>query len=311
LRRSVDGPPLALVGPTAAGKTEAALALARALNAEIVSVDSMVVYRGLDMGTAKPSPAERAEVAHHLIDVAEPTEALGVARYQELGRDALAGIAGRGHRALLSGGSGLYLRALVDGLDFPGTDPRIRAVLEREAAAVGGALLYGRLRELDPVAAGKIEPSNVRRTVRALEVPAVTGRVFSDFAQSWDRYPPEHVRAAGVELPREVLAARIDARVHRMVAAGWLEEVEALVARGFEGWLTSTQAIGYAELARYLRGAMSLDDAIVTTVRRTRNLARRQMAWFRRDPRIHWFAAGPEGAMSVVHEIRAYLEHGA
>lgn len=287
------------------------MALARALDAEIVSVDSMVVYRGLDVGTAKPSAPQRGGVPHHLIDVAEPTEALSVARYQTLGREALAGIAARGRRALLSGGSGLYLRALVDGLDFPGTDPFTRATLEREAAAVGGGLLYGRLRHLDPVAAGKIEPSNVRRTVRALEVPAVTGRVFSDFAQSWDRYPPEHVRAAGVELSREVLAERIDARVAAMMDAGWLDEVEGLVQRGFEGWLTSTQAIGYAELARYLRDEMGLDDAIATTVRRTRNLARRQMAWFRRDPRIRWFPAGPEGAVGVVDEIRPYLEGAA
>jgi tRNA dimethylallyltransferase len=307
----VERPPLALVGPTAAGKTEAALALAAELRAEIVSVDSMVVYRGLDVGTAKPTPAERAAVPHHLIDVAEPSEALSVARYQELGRDALSGIAARGRRALLSGGSGLYLRALVDRLDFPGTDPAARAALEREARAVGGQRLYGRLRELDPVAAGKIEPSNVRRTVRALEVPVVTGRVFSDFAQAWDRYPPKHVRAAGIEMPRDVLAARIDARVTAMMEAGWLEEVRGLVERGFEGWLTSTQAIGYAELARYLRGDMELDEAIGSTTRRTRHLARRQMAWFRRDPRIRWFPVGADGAIGAVDAIRPYLAGAA
>lgn len=307
----MDATPLALVGPTAAGKTEAAVALAQALNAEVVSVDSMVVYRGLDVGTAKPTAVERAAVPHHLIDVAEPSEALSVARYQQLGHEALAGIASRGRRALLSGGSGLYLRALVDRLAFPGTDPGTRIALEREADAVGGDLLYGRLRDLDPVAAGRIEPTNVRRTVRALEVPAVTGRVFSDFAQAWDRYAPERVRAAGVEVPRDVLAARIDARVHAMMDAGWLAEVRGLVDRGFEGWLTSTQAIGYAELARYLRGDMGLDDAITRIVRRTRNLARRQMAWFRRDPRVRWFAVGSEGAMDALGEIRDYLEGGA
>jgi tRNA dimethylallyltransferase len=168
-----------------------------------------------------------------------------------------------------------------------------------------------RLRALDPVAAGKIEPSNVRRTVRALEVPVVTGRVFSDYAQAWDRYPPVHVRAAGVEMPRGVQAARIEARVAAMMDAGWLDEVRGLMDRGFEGWLTSTQAIGYAELSRYLRGEMGLDDAIVQTVRRTRQLARRQMAWFRRDPRIRWFPVGADGAIAAVEPIRRYLAGAA
>ena len=303
--------PLALVGPTASGKTEAALALAEALDAEIVSVDSMVVYRGLDLGTAKPTEAQRARVPHHLIDIAEPSEAFGVARYQALGHAALAGIEGREHRALLSGGSGLYLRALVDHLEFPGTDPETRALLEDEAAAAGAPRLYGRLREMDPVAAAKIEPGNVRRTVRALEVPAVTGRLFSDFGQSWERYPAAHVRVAGVDMPRDVLARRIDARVHAMLDAGWLDEVAALVARGFAGWLTSTQAIGYAELARHLQGDMDLDDAVAQTVTRTKHLARRQMAWFRRDPRVRWFTAGHEGAAGVLDDIRVYLEDAA
>jgi tRNA dimethylallyltransferase len=282
--------------------------LAEALGAEIVSVDSMVVYRGLDLGTAKPSVAQRDRVPHHLIDIAEPGEILGVARYQALGREALAGIAARGKRALLTGGSGLYLRALVDHLEFPGTDPATRDALEREVAAAGAPRLYARLKELDPVAAMKIEPGNVRRTVRALEVPAVTGRLFSDFSQSWARYPSEGVRAAGVEIPRAVLVGRIDARVRDMLEAGWLDEVAALMARGFGGWLTSTQAIGYAELARHLQGDMTLEDAVERTVTRTRHLARRQMAWFLRDPRIRWFPAGPEGAMTVVDDVRAYLE---
>jgi len=301
-------PPLALVGPTASGKTEAALSLAQALGAEIVSVDSMVAYRGMDLGTAKPTPTQRALVPHHLIDLAEPSEALSVASYQAAGLEALVGIAARGRPALLTGGSGLYLRALVDHLEFPGTDPATRATLEREAAAAGAPRMYRRLQELDPVAATRIEPGNIRRTVRALEVPAVTGRVFSDFAQTWDRYPPAHVRAAGVEIPRAILSQRIVARVHAMLAAGWVEEVAGLVARGFAGWLTSTQAIGYAELARHVQGDMTLEEAVERTVTRTKHLARRQMAWFMRDPRIKWFPAGFEGAVSVVQDVRAYLE---
>ena len=248
-------PLLALVGPTASGKTEAALALAESLGAEIVSVDSMLVYRGMDVGTAKPSPAERARVPHHLLDLAEPSEPFTVARFQELARRAIAERSTRaGHRPLLVGGSGLYFRAVVDELEFPGPTPRHATELEREAEALGPERLYGRLAASDPVAAAKIEPGNVRRTVRALEVPAITGRPFSTFAAAWDRYAADAVRAAGLRMPREALLARIGDRVRAMLDAGWLEEVRALVERGFGGWLTSTQAIGYAELARHLEG---------------------------------------------------------
>ena len=298
---------LALVGPTASGKTEAALALAEALDAEIVSVDSMLVYRGMDLGTAKPSPAERARVPHHLIDVAEPSEPYSVVRYQEAATAAVEEIGARGHRALLVGGSGLYFRAVVDELEFPGTDPDARGALEKEAAALGPAGMHERLTLLDPVAAGRIEPKNVRRTVRALEVPAITGRPFSAFAEAWERYEPQAVRAAGVRMPRDVLLARIDERVRAMLEAGWFDEVRALVERGFGGWLTSTQAIGYAEMTRHLRGEMTREEAVGATIKRTGNLARRQMAWFRRDPRIRWFDVGAVGAMEAYEPIRAFL----
>jgi len=303
----VPSSPLALVGPTASGKTEAALVLAERLDAEIVSVDSILVYRGMDIGTAKPGPAERARVPHHLLDAAEPEEPFSVARFQELARTALADIASRGRRALLVGGSGLYFRAVVDDLEFPGTDPEARGELEAEAAALGPEGMYARLAALDPVAAGKIEPANVRRTVRALEVAAITGRPFSAYAGAWERYPGERVRAAGISLPRDVLARRIEARVQAMLGAGFLEEVRGLVARGFSGWLTSSQAIGYAEFVRHLRGELSLADAVAATVRRTKALARRQLAWFRRDPRIRWFEAGEEGARAIVEDLGEYL----
>lgn len=302
-----ERPVLALVGPTASGKTEIAVGIAERLDAEVVSVDSMVVYRGLDIGTAKPTPDQRARVPHHLIDVAEPSEPFSVARYQELGRAALVGVAERGRRALLAGGSGLYVRALVDDLAFPGTDPGVRAELEAEAAALGAARLHARLRETDPAAAAKIEPDNARRTVRALEVAAVTGRPFSTFAGAWDRYPPERLRAAGIEVPRAVLAARISARVRTMLAAGWLEEVRVLLEVGLGGWLTAAQAIGYAELARHLQGRMTLEDAVEQTEKRTRNLARRQMAWFYRDPRVRWFPVGGGGAAEAFDDILAHL----
>ena len=302
------GPPLlALVGPTAAGKTEAGLAIAERLGAEIVSVDSMLVYRGMDVGTAKPTAEERARVPHHLLDVAEPSEPFSVARYQELARAAIEGIRSRGRGVLLVGGSALYERAVVDDLDFPGTDPSTREGLEAEAAVVGATGLHERLAVFDPAAAAKIEPGNVRRTVRALEVAELTGRPFSSFAGGWDTYEPHRVRAAGISMPGPVLRARIEARVAEMLDRGWLDEVRALVERGFGAWLTSAQAIGYAELARHLAGELTLDAAVAGTVKRTRALARRQLAFFRRDPRIRWFEAGEAGAEPLVDEVVAHL----
>ena len=301
-------PFLALVGPTASGKSEAAVAIAERLGAEIVSVDSMLVYRGMNIGTAKPSTAERAGVPHHLVDVAEPQEVFSVARYQQLARAAVEGVDSRGRPVLLVGGSGLYFRAVVDELEFPATDVAARDELEAEAKAFGPDRMHERLAELDPAAAARIEPSNVRRTVRALEVAAVTGRPFSSYAERWERYPDERVRAAGIDVPRDVLARRIEARVRGMVDAGLLDEVRALVDRGLFGWLTASRAIGYAELARHLRGELSLEEATAETVRRTRELARRQMVWFRRDPRIWWFPAGERGAIEMVDGLTEYLQ---
>jgi tRNA dimethylallyltransferase len=300
-------PLLALVGPTASGKTEAGIEVARALGCEIVSVDSMLVYRGMDVGTAKPSAAVRERVAHHLVDVAEPEEPFSVVQYQTLGREAIAGIEVRGHRPLLVGGSGLYFRALVDDLEFPVTDPVARRELEAQAEVLGAERLYERLASMDPIAASKIEPANVRRTVRALEVAAITGRPFSSFAEAWQRYPADRVRVGGVDLPRDVLARRIEARVAAMLGDGLLDEVRALLDRGLFGWLTSSQAIGYAEFARHLAGELSLEEAVAGTARRTKALARRQLAWFRRDPRIRWLEAGEGGAGAIVDELVEYL----
>jgi tRNA dimethylallyltransferase len=303
-----EPPLLALVGPTAAGKTEAGIAVAERLGAEIVSVDSMLVYRGMDVGTAKPTPEQRARVPHHLLDVAEPSEPFSVARYQGLAREAAAGIRSRRRPVLLVGGSALYERAVVDDLDFPGTDPDTRRDLEAEAAVVGSAGLHERLAASDPAAAAKIEPDNVRRTVRALEVAELTGQPFSSFAGGWDAYEPDRVRAAGISMPAPVLRTRIEDRIAEMLERGWLDEVRGLVERGFGAWLTSGQAIGYAELARHLVGELTLDAAIAGTVKRTRALARRQLAFFRRDPRIRWFEAGEAGAGSLVEDVIAHLE---
>ena len=295
----------ALVGPTASGKTEASIELARRLEAEILVVDSMTVYRGMDVGTAKPSPAQRQQIRHHLIDVADPAEPFSVAQFQSLALQALGDVVARGRLALLVGGSGLYYRAVIDRLTFPGTDPHLRRILEAEATALGADALHARLVEVDPAAAEKIPPANLRRTVRALEVAAFTGQTFSSFAGEWDRYPSGRVRAAGVSVPAASLDARIRARVRRMMGGGLIEEVRALLATGARSFLTSSQAIGYLEVVEHLRGRLTLEDVVARTVGRTKDLARRQMAWFRRDPRIRWFET--EDAVSSIDEIEEYL----
>jgi tRNA dimethylallyltransferase len=300
-------PFLALVGPTASGKTEAGILVAEVLGAEILSIDSMLVYRGMDVGTAKPTAEQRARVPHHLLDLVDPSEPFSVAAFQAAAREAADDIRGRGRPPLLVGGSGLYYRAVVDDLDFPGTEPAVRRELEREAVAVGAERLHGRLAGFDPAAAGKIEPGNVRRTVRALEVASITGRPFSSFADAWGDYPAGAVHVAGVCLSAETIRSRIEVRVRAMLAAGWLDEVRELIDAGFGGWLTATQAIGYAELARYLGGELALEAALERIATRTRALARRQMAWFRRDPRIHWFDVGGNGAAAAADELAAYL----
>jgi tRNA dimethylallyltransferase len=281
--------------------------LARRLDAEVVVVDSMTVYRGMDVGTAKPSDADRAAVQHHLLDLADPAEPFSVAAFQRLARAALRSIAGRGRSPILVGGSGLYFRAVVDDLAFPGTDPAVRRELELEARALGPERLYARLVDSDPEAAGRIEPGNARRTVRALEVAAITGRPFSEFRRGWDRYPSDRVRAAGVDVEPQALRRRIDARVRRMLEDGLIDEVRALRDRGFGPFLTSSQAIGYVEASEHLDGRLDAGEMERRIGRRTRELARRQMAWFRRDPRVRWFPAGDAGAAEVVDRIEGYL----
>jgi tRNA dimethylallyltransferase len=283
------------------------MALVGRLGAEVVLVDSMTVYRGMDIGTAKPSVADRASVPHHLVDLADPAEPFSVAAFQRKARAALLSIADRGRSALLVGGSGLYFRAVVDDLSFPGTDRGTRRGLEAEARALGPERLHARLRASDPEAAGRIDPGNARRTVRALEVAAITGKPFSAYRRGWDRYPSDRVLAAGVIVEPDALRRRIDARVRAMLQGGLIEEVRALRARGFGPFLTSSQAIGYLEVAEHLDGQLGAGEMESRIARRTRELARRQMSWFRRDPRIRWFRVGEEGAASVVDEIEEYL----
>jgi tRNA dimethylallyltransferase len=299
-------PFLALVGPTASGKTATSIVVAEALHAEIVSIDSTNVYRGINVGTAKPTPEERSRVRHHLLDLVEPGDAFSVAAFQALAREAVAGIRDRGMEALLVGGSGLYYRAVVDGLEFPGTAPQVRSDLEAEALAMGPEALYRRLAGFDPQAASRIEPANARRTVRALEVAAITGRPFSSFADAWDRYVAGEVIAAGIAVPRPVLHRRIEQRAARDMPA-LMAEAGRLLERGHGAFIRSSQIIGYAEGVACLEGEIGQEEALQATIRRIKGLARRQMAWFRRDPRIEWFDAGEEGAPGLVEELIGYF----
>lgn len=289
------GPPtIALVGTTASGKSALALAIARAVpGVELVSVDSMQVYRGMDVGTATPTPAEQAEVPHHLIDVVDPWEEWSVARFQRAARAVLADIAARGGRAVLVGGTGLYLRAVVDDLDIPGQHPEVRAALEAEPDT---RALHARLAVLDPVAAGRMEPDNRRRVVRALEVTLGSGRPFSSYGPGLEELPPGGVPQLGIRLPREVVAARIEARYHQQVAGGFLAEVEALTRLPHPLSRSASQALGYRELLAHLAGETTFDVALDLAVRRTRRFARRQRVWFERDTRIRWFDAATDPA---------------
>ena len=293
----------AIVGPTATGKSALAVEVAERLDAEIISVDSMQIYRELDAGTAKPPPGLLERVPHHLIDVMDPSHALTVAEYQELGRAAIVDIASRGRLPLLVGGSGLYYRAIVDELVFPPTDETVRAALESAAEELGASALHARLREMDEPAAAKIDPGNVRRTVRALEVIELTGRPFSENAAAWDTYESRYeLRAVGLERDREQLRERIAARVDEMLAAGLIEEARDLDARSRLS-RTARMALGYRQVldAEAKTDTSGMRESIVqATVR----FARRQESWFRADPRIVWFdASRPDVIVAAVRHL--------
>ena len=275
---------LALVGPTASGKSDVALAVARQVDGvEIVSVDSMQVYRGMDIGTAKPSTAEQAEVRHHCLDLVEPTEEFTVGDFKPAFADAIAAIGRRGGRALLVGGTGLYHRVVIDDFDLPGEFPEVRREIDTEPDT---AALHARLMQLDPAAAAKMESGNRRRVVRALEVTIGADRPFSSFGPGVDSYPPTEVVQIGLRRPRPVTTERIERRVHAMLEAGLVAEVEGLLTCGFSR--SAGQALGYKEIVEYLRGRISQDEAIAMIVTRTRQFAVRQERWFRRDPRVRW-----------------------
>ncbi|MBU5422657.1 tRNA (adenosine(37)-N6)-dimethylallyltransferase MiaA [Cellulomonas hominis] len=277
---------VAVVGPTATGKSDLGVALAEHLGGEVVNADALQLYRGLDIGTAKLTVPERRGVPHHLLDVLEPDEDASVASYQGDARAAVAGIAARGHRPVVVGGSGLYVRALLDRIEFPGTDAEVRARLEERVEAEGARALHAELERLDPVAAEGIGPRNARRIVRALEVIALTGRPYSANLPGHDYAVP--AVQIGLDCDRAVLDERVLARVDRMWAAGLVEEVRGLRDRIGR---TASRAVGYAEVLAMLRGELTEDEARAQVVAGTRRLARKQMGWFGRDPRVHWLDA--------------------
>jgi tRNA dimethylallyltransferase len=295
---------VAIVGTTASGKSALALELARHdPTVELISIDSMQVYRGMDIGTAKPTAAEQAEVRHHLIDIADPEEDFTVARFQRAFQDVIEDIEQRGRRAVLVGGTGLYLRAVVDELIIPGQYPDVWAELDAEPDT---AALHRRLQQLDPTAASRMEPTNRRRVLRALEVTLGSGAPFSTFGPGLGAYPPSPCRLIGIDLPHDVVAARIDRRFRQQIADGFLGEVETLAARPQGLSRTAKQALGYKELLSHVAGERTLQDALEEASRRTRRFARRQRSWFRRDPRIEWLCADTE-PLSVLPSLLAAL----
>lgn len=337
MRRPAAPQPLVVVGPTVSGKSALALELARRdrvagdtgdvdgttsiAPTELVSVDSMQVYRGMDVGTAKPSAAEQTAVPHHLIDLVEPTQRFTVVDYAAAFDTAMAGIHQRGARPLLVGGTGLYLRAVIDGLTPPPEFPEIAAQLEAEAAVPLGAdansamlepaagelgeadtgasassALHRRLAVLDPLAASRMEPTNLRRIVRALSVCIGTGEPFSSFGPGLQQYPSVPYRLVGIDINRDTLDARIAHRYRQQIQSGFLEEVRRLSLLSLSR--TAAQALGYKELLAHLSGECSLDDALELAIARTRRFARRQQRWFARDPRIVWIPHGDTGEMA-------------
>jgi tRNA dimethylallyltransferase len=291
-------PVIAITGPTASGKTALAIALAQRLDTEILSVDSMQFYRGMEIGTAAPTPAERAQVPHHFVAFLDPREEMAAGRFEHLARTEIARINASGRPALLAGGSGLYLNAVIDGL-FPGParQPRIRARLKAEAAEKGNAWMMARLREVDPDYAGALTSENdLVRIVRALEVYELTGAPFSQLHRD-HRAQAETLdaRIFALDWDRETLYARIDRRVDQMIADGWIDEVQALIDAGLGPQIDRLKALGYREITAYLRNEQSLDEAIAATKQHHRRYAKRQLTWFRADSRIQWLEMN-EGA---------------
>jgi tRNA dimethylallyltransferase len=294
---------VAIVAPTASGKSDVAMAVARETGAHIVAVDAMQVYRGMDIGTAKPSAADRAAVPHHCVDLVDPDARFSVADFKTHATVALDAVAAAGGDAVLVAGTGLYLTAVIDDLQLPGEWPEIREQLQHEPDV---EVLFARLATLDPLAASRIEKSNRRRVERALEVCLGSGKPFSSFGPGTGAYPPSDVRQVGIVWPRDTLSQRIERRVHAMVAAGLLDEVRGLVSR-YSLSREARQALGYKELIEHLEGRLTLDEAVAQVVLHTRQFAVRQERWFRRDPRIEWITVDEDPVAEVAPRVAAAL----
>ncbi|MDQ0826486.1 tRNA dimethylallyltransferase [Arthrobacter sp. B2I5] len=292
-------PVIAVVGPTGSGKSDLAVNLALELDGEVINADAMQFYRGMDIGTAKITMAERRGVPHHLLDILDVTEEASVSDFQQQAREVIEDIHARGKRAILAGGSGLYVRAALDVLEFPGTDPTLRARLERDHAQLGTQPLLDRLRAVDPDSADRV--SDARRIIRALEVHELTGRPFSSFMPRREYHQPAVQVGLGVD--REVLRQRLAERVHRMVEAGLLEEVRLLDARGLRRGKTASRALGYAQFLQVVDGTSTVADAAEETIVATRQFARRQLTWFRADPRITWLDWQDPGLVGKAAEL--------
>jgi tRNA dimethylallyltransferase len=275
---------IAIVGPTAAGKSALSISLAHALNAEVINCDSMQFYRGMDIGTAKLSVDEREGVPHHLLDIWPVTQPASVALFQRLAREAIEDVGGRGRTPMLVGGTGLYLRAVLEEFEFPGTDPLVRRRLEAELAEAGSAELHRRLARADPAAAAKILPSNGRRIVRALEVIEITG---GPFAASLP-VPAPRYDSVQLAVDRDDLDVRVEQRVEHMWKAGLIDEVRGLIPQGLREGITASRALGYQQVLAFLDGKCGEEEAFAATVTGTRRFVRRQRSWFRRDPAITW-----------------------
>ncbi|MFF4144887.1 tRNA (adenosine(37)-N6)-dimethylallyltransferase MiaA [Streptomyces sp. NPDC001698] len=297
---------IAVVGPTAAGKSDLGVFLAQRLGGEVVNADSMQLYRGMDIGTAKLTPEERGGIPHHLLDIWDVTVTASVAEYQRLARERIDALLAEGRWPVLVGGSGLYVRGAVDNLEFPGTDPEVRARLEDELTLRGSGALHARLAAADPEAARAILPSNGRRIVRALEVIEITGRPFTANLPGHDSvYDTVQI---GVDVARPELDERIARRVDRMWEAGLVDEVRALEARGLREGRTASRALGYQQVLAALAGECTLDEARAETVRATKRFARRQDSWFRRDPRVHWLSGAAADLTELPHLALALIE---
>ena len=305
MRYPVPNPLIVIVGPTAVGKSRIAIEVSRQLNGEIISADSRLFYRGMDIGTAKPSDEDRRKINHHLIDIADPDEVMSLRIFQEKAQDCIKEIIDRDKLPILVGGTGQYIHSVTEGWIIPPQKPddKMRDLLNEWANEIGSEEIHQKLFLLDPVAAKKIDPRNVRRTIRALEVILGTGKLFS-LQKSRER-PKYYLKMIGLSLPREILYQRIDERINQMISDGLIDEVKILLSKGYSSDLPSMSAIGYREIADYLENKITYDDAIMLMKRRTRQFVRRQANWFKfNDPHIHWFVVSTR----IVEEITKFIQ---